>query len=140
MNLTDGIRWSDLALNCIEECLLCYVTCRRTYENCTGQKYPRQTDLFNSLLECAEICHATEACLCSGSELWDTACNLCAECCKKCARECKRVAGVERLRICRETCEECAATCRRLVATAKAFSGRIPDIRWEGLSSPEFGS
>ena len=123
MLLTEEARYSELALNCIEKCLYCFVTCRTTCQNCVAGENPHHPLLRNiPLLQCAELCRDVRTFLERGSELWDVACSLCADLCESCARECKQVPDDEQFRICGEACEECAATCRLLVAAGAASS------------------
>ncbi len=128
MSLVEGKGLSELALNCIKKCLYCYVTCRRTYQDCAGHENRRQALLDGmSLLECAQICRTTETFIRRRSEFWDTACTLCAEACEKCARACLRVTEDEQLIICSEACADCAAICRELVRDSRVSSHRISD-------------
>jgi hypothetical protein len=103
----------------IKSCTECHQVCLKTLAHLLPQTTKRiDPALLDTLLDCAEICHASASFMLRGSGYHGHLCAVCATICENCAVACERVGDDLQLQLCAETCRSCAASCREMLAEA----------------------
>src|SRR5262245_6123689 len=103
----------------IKSCTECHQVCLKTLAHLLPQTTKRiEPALLDTLLDCAEICHASASFMLRGSGYQSHLSAVCATICENCAALCEQVGNDLQLELCAETCRSCAASCREMLAEA----------------------
>src|SRR3954447_22792005 len=101
---------------CIKATSECYSVSAETFRYCVeGEMDLRDPQLMRLLIDCCEVCQATQNSMLRGSDLSLMWAAVCVEACGELAAGGRDVDGSdEQLTHCAEACDETADCCRRL--------------------------
>jgi hypothetical protein len=101
-----------LSLN--EEMRECVVACLHCYSVCIETARPEN---FRLMRNCAEICRTAADFMLSGSPLYPSVCEVCAQTCEACGMSCEDLGDMG---ACVAACRECAEACLKVVPRRKS--------------------
>ena len=103
-------------VKCIEDCSTCFRACMETIHHCLtmGGKHAEVNHIV-TLMDCAEMCKASESFMVRMSMSMGAVCAMCADVCDRCADQCERIdPNDEHMKHCAEMCRQCAESCRSM--------------------------
>jgi hypothetical protein len=109
----------------IQNCQECHSICTEitAYSVAQGGNYA-DPDHVGLLLDCSQMCAASEDFMLRLSHFHGPVCGVCADICLRCADSCERVGPADRrMKQCADVCRRCAVTCRRMAEAAMKAAG-----------------
>ncbi|HVK94009.1 MAG TPA: four-helix bundle copper-binding protein [Noviherbaspirillum sp.] len=102
-----------------DECLRCYQACQHTAMNHCLEMGGHHTEPehFRLMMNCAEICRSAAHFMLSGSPLYASICNACADMCNACAESCEQLGDMKE---CVAACRACEQSCRQVASAQPA--------------------
>ncbi|GAB6931406.1 four-helix bundle copper-binding protein [Paenibacillus sp. JCM 10914] len=101
----------EAALECMNACNVCYVSCLKEYE------LAMLRDCITLDRECADICSLAAQAMSRKSPYTKEIVELCIKVCLDCAEECGKHEH-DHCKQCAEACRKCAEACRELLEIA----------------------
>lgn len=99
---------------CIEACMSCAQTCNKCFKACLEKdNINEMKEALCILVDCAELCYVTAACLSQDDMYYHDLCASCAELCEKCAEVCREYEDLH-CKSCVDAAILCAELCRKL--------------------------
>jgi len=111
---------------CISDCQECGSICQETINYCLqmGGKHVEANHL-RLLIDCAEICQASQNSMLHRSQFEGAICGVCAQVCQHCAESCAEFTGDSQMQACAASCRRCAASCRRMAEKMPAAAAAM---------------
>ena len=103
-------------LDCIAACNACEAACLHCASACLQEPDVKMMVRCIALdMDCAQLCQASVALMCGGSDLAPALCKVCAQACQACGDECARH-DMDHCQQCAEACRRCADACASMAA------------------------
>lgn len=119
-NASSGMGSMDQAMQeCIAACSACHDTCVEMIDHCLSKGGQHaQAAHIKTLLDCSDLCHASEDFMLRASALHTQVCGVCAEACAACAASCEAINDDAMMQACINSCRRCEQSCRQMATMA----------------------
>lgn len=100
--------------SCIDDCTHCHASCVETVQYCMEKSGTHaKAEHVRLLQDCADLCSITANFMLRVSDLYPSACGVCAEACDRCGKMCDELgaSGDVQMKVCAKACRRCAETC-----------------------------